>query len=526
MNPMKKHLFLTLLTVCVLFSCQKGNEGGTSGGVDPVGPIGPVDPTPAVVPIVPVEKETDLSTIGTDYVAGNGELLKGILGKAVKISIAANSCVYLQNVTISGSTEKDFAGITCEGDATIVLQGSSSIRGFKATCPGIFIPAEHTLCLDGEGTLQVRSNGFSSGIGGNGNLVIKNGEIEAHGGYGASGIGSQRYFDGEPNGEPASWDMSKPAGASHAVSGNRSGDISGTPWKYEQWESSMSSSMMYYYDNGTFRASWNNPSDYIARVGFRYGSNYEKSHLTRNFGADYWYNRSGSAQYGSVGAYGWTVDPLTEFYIIDDWFSNNPEAYLGKKFGELTVDGATYDIYAYLRINAPSLQGEKTFLQITSLRASQRKKGHINISAHFNKWDELFHGQTESVPSTSGTSAYTVQFGKLSELSLLCEVDGNGSGNIEYTYFDLRDNYNDGRSLADCSFGNIWILGGKVSSFGGENAAGIGSGKSSACGNITIGANIVSVRSVAGVSAESIGKGKDGSCGTVEIADESKVVRD
>ena len=51
--------------------------------------------------------------------------------------------------------------------------------------------------------------------------------------------------------------MSKSAGSGHGVSGNSVGSISGTPWGFEQWYQGGSASMTY-YDNGTFKANWNN----------------------------------------------------------------------------------------------------------------------------------------------------------------------------------------------------------------------------------------------------------------------------
>ena len=234
--------------------------------------------------------------------------------------------------------------------------------------------------------------------------------------------------------------MAKPAGSAHQVSGNRTGDISGTPWGFEQWSGGGSNSMTY-YDNGTFEANWSNNQDYLTRVGFRYGDNGPGvDHNTKSYAVDYKYTKTGSAQYGYIGVYGWTVSPQVEYYIVDDWFSKPNEQYIGEKFGEITVDGATYTIHAFLRQQEPSKTGTSTFLQIFSVRQTPRQCGHINISAHFKKWDELFTGQTKQLRGSKGGGSTQLKFGKVTEVMLMTEAGGNATGSVKYTYFDMVDN--------------------------------------------------------------------------------------
>lgn len=230
-------------------------------------------------------------------------------------------------------------------------------------------------------------------------------------------------------------------GSGHAVSGNRTGSIGGTNWGFEQWAQGGNNSMTY-YDNGTFKASWNNSGDYLARVGFRYGDNGSGvDHKTKHYAVDYKYTNQGSASYGYIGVYGWTVNPQTEYYIVDDWYSKPNEAYIGPKFGEIEVDGAKYTIHAFLRDNEPSKTGNSTFVQFFSVRETPRKCGHIDISAHFNKWDELFHGQTATLPtSKKGKKNATLKFGRVTEVMLMNEAGGSATGSIDYTYFNMVDN--------------------------------------------------------------------------------------
>ena len=155
------------------------------------------------VPVV-----TNLSTINADYTANDGETLTGTLGADVKISIADGATVTLDGVIINGTHNYSYtwAGITCLGDATIILKDESvnSVVGFCYSYPGIYIPHGKTLTIQGEtlgtGVLNATGAGYSAGIGAAresvdiyrscGNIVIAGGVINATaGGERAAGIG-------------------------------------------------------------------------------------------------------------------------------------------------------------------------------------------------------------------------------------------------------------------------------------------------------------------------------------------------
>ena len=140
---------------------------------------------------------TDLSTINANYTAQNGETLTGTLASNVKISIADGATVTLNNVTINGTNDSNYkwAGITCLGDATIILSGTNTVTGFYNEYPGIYVPEGNTVTIKGSGSLTASSNGYGAGIGGCwgiscGNIEIQDGDITATGGYGCAGIGS------------------------------------------------------------------------------------------------------------------------------------------------------------------------------------------------------------------------------------------------------------------------------------------------------------------------------------------------
>jgi len=141
---------------------------------------------------------TDLSTINANYTASNGETLTGTLASNVKISIADGATVTLNNVTINGVNDSNYewAGITCLGDATIILSGTNTVKGFYQDYPGIQAAAGKTLIINGTGSLTASSYGWGAGIGGGsgsgaacGNIEIQGGTITATSGEYGAGIG-------------------------------------------------------------------------------------------------------------------------------------------------------------------------------------------------------------------------------------------------------------------------------------------------------------------------------------------------
>ena len=138
----------------------------------------------------------DLSTLTDDTEIPDGTILTGELDGNYKISIADGATVTLSGITINGTNDEAYqwAGITCNGNATIILEGENTVKGFYEGYPGIYIATDYTLTIDGTGSLNVSSNREAAGIGGGtndcGNITINGGTINAVGGNNGAGIGS------------------------------------------------------------------------------------------------------------------------------------------------------------------------------------------------------------------------------------------------------------------------------------------------------------------------------------------------
>jgi len=142
-------------------------------------------------------KVVDLSKLTEDVTIYDGQTITGKLKDNVKVTIADGATVTLKDVTIEGENDLiyAFAGITLEGDATLILEGNNTVKGFYERFPGIYVPENKTLTIGGNGTLDVSSNGHAAGIGAGrnvpcGNIVIEGGTINAIGGVISAGIGA------------------------------------------------------------------------------------------------------------------------------------------------------------------------------------------------------------------------------------------------------------------------------------------------------------------------------------------------
>ena len=144
----------------------------------------------------------DLSAVSANTTAQDGDELTGTLEgsfQQFKISIADGATVTLNGAIIQGydHSECKWAGLTCLGDATIVLADgtTNSVEGFYNEYPGIYVPVGSTLTIQGStGTLVAVSTGMAAGIGGGfglscGNIEIQGGDITALSYHSAAGIG-------------------------------------------------------------------------------------------------------------------------------------------------------------------------------------------------------------------------------------------------------------------------------------------------------------------------------------------------
>ena len=218
-----------------------------------------------------------------------------------------------------------------------------------------------------------------------------------------------------------------------------SGTIDSTNYSYEVWRTGYAASLNC-YDDGSYVVYSKAADEAIVRFGPKFDEpKYFDQH--GNFAADYKFRTKGGGfgtPYFLVGIQGNTTEPKTEFYIIDYWIIRDTAdtSTFGTRLGEFTVDGDTYDIWQNTANKEPRVQGDMSFKQYFSIRRTVRDSGHIDITAHFKKWEEL-----------------GLKLGKITDVMALVEASKGESdiSALQIDYFNITE-------TADSSGGTTPIL--------------------------------------------------------------------
>lgn len=138
------------------------------------------------------------------------------------------------------------------------------------------------------------------------------------------------------------------------------------------WEGG-SASISFPNGGGNFQINYSNVNDVVGGKGWNPGGTW-----TVGYNVGYL-----SGSYNFVGVYGWTTNPLIEFYVVEK--GDVPGS---TTIGTLSSDGHTYTVRKNRRVNAPSIQGTATFWQYISRwgGAPTGSNQKITMSNHVNYW--------------------------------------------------------------------------------------------------------------------------------------------
>lgn len=129
---------------------------------------------------------------------------------------------------------------------------------------------------------------------------------------------------------------------------------------------------------GKFDCTWSGKGGFVAGKGWNPGSARTIKYAAR-------YEPKGP---GYLAIYGWTRNPLIEYYVIEahgDLAANEPWT----PKGNFTSEEGTYEVFTSTRVNKPSIEGTRTFQQYWSVRTEQRTSGTVDMKRHFDEWRKL-----------------------------------------------------------------------------------------------------------------------------------------
>jgi len=163
-------------------------------------------------------------------------------------------------------------------------------------------------------------------------------------------------------------------------------------YDYEFWKTNNASGTMIIGEGGTFKCEWGSYGNILFRSGKRFNSSQPYSalgNITITYSAKYTPGESG-VSYLSV--YGWTRNPLVEYYIVESYAGNHHPGSSGTRRGSFTIEGeGTYDVYTREMRQQPAIAGSGLydFIQYISVRTGKRTSGTISVTRHFEEWAKL-----------------------------------------------------------------------------------------------------------------------------------------
>ncbi len=214
------------------------------------------------------------------------------------------------------------------------------------------------------------------------------------------------------------------------------GNIGG--YDYEMWNQNGQGQVSMNPGAGSFTCSWSNIENFLARMGKNFDS---QKKTYKQIGEivltyDVEYTPRGNSY---MCVYGWTRNPLMEYYIVEGWGDWRPPGNDGERKGTVTLNGNTYDIAKTMRYNQPSLDGNATFPQYWSIRQTSGSannqtnymKGTIDVSKHFDAWSKAGLDMSGTLYEVSLNIEGYRSNGSANVKSVTVSTDGSGAGAVQ-----------------------------------------------------------------------------------------------
>lgn len=493
----------------------------------------------------------NLGDVTYDVRFNDNTLVRGTLNSDHMLSIYDGATITLSGVTIDRTSSScQWAGLTCEGDATIILEGENTVKGFSGGYPGIYVPAGKTLTIKGTGTLNATGRGTGSGIGGGlslscgnvviegsptinatggsycaaiggggnsgtscGTITIKGGSITATGGYWASAIGGGYYASCGAISITGGTIIATGGADAAAIGGGRHNETCGA----------------IAIGQGITKVTATRTRQDDTDSGFAIGRGYEGTNISVTYDDTLRISYNSSTLTRTLEPWDGDLAKATPYtprlkatngMTITGTLSRKCKITIAANasvtLDNVTINGVSLNssddaTYKGAGINC---EGSNYITLVGSNTISGFYTGYPGIHVPSGKWVVL---QGSGSLNASG-NGYAAGIGGGRDLSC---------GHI-YLWGGITINatgYGYAAGIGGCytnSCGNIQITGGNITAQGGiEGGAGIGGGGHGSCGNISISGGTIEANggsnTSTSVAGAGIGGGSHGSCGTIGI---------
>jgi len=193
---------------------------------------------------------------------------------------------------------------------------------------------------------------------------------------------------------------------------------------YALWTNGSGGTITVFDNAHAFSANWDNSSNFLANVGLNFGSGKKYSEYGKILAQFVETKKGTDGGYSFIGVYGWTQNPCTEWYIVEDSYNAMP---IMQGSLTATIDGGTY----YMSTNQTTGSGGNAcegghtgpWTQFWDVRSTARQCGAVTVSDHFDAWTK--QGWT---------------LGNLHYVHISLEVLG-GTGEIDFPVANVTTSY-------------------------------------------------------------------------------------
>jgi endo-1,4-beta-xylanase len=158
------------------------------------------------------------------------------------------------------------------------------------------------------------------------------------------------------------------AKAQTTICSNETGTNDG--YYYQSWSNGTGSACITLNSGNSYSTTWSGIGDFVDGVGWNPGSS-----NTVNFSS----SLSASGGTSLISLYGWSTNPLVEYYITENYVGSPNTA--GTYEGQVTSDGGTFNIYEHQQVNQPCITGNScTFEQYIAVRSAPTSSATVNMA--------------------------------------------------------------------------------------------------------------------------------------------------